>query len=29
MREDVQPGYTTHFRQMQADIRSIKERLGM
>ena len=29
MREDIQPGYTTHFRQMQADIRSIKDRLGM
>ena len=26
--EDL-PGYTTNFRQMQADIRSIKERLGM
>jgi hypothetical protein len=29
MREDIQPGYATNFRQMQADIRSIKERLGM
>jgi hypothetical protein len=26
--EDL-PGYATNFRQMQADIRSIKERLGM
>ena len=26
MREDIQPGYT---RQMQADVRAIKERLGM
>jgi len=29
MREDIQPGYATHFRQVQADIRAIKERLGM
>jgi hypothetical protein len=26
MREDIQPGYA---RQMQADVRAIKERLGM
>jgi hypothetical protein len=26
--EDL-PGYATNFRQMQADIRSIKDRLGM
>jgi len=29
MREDIQPGYGTSFRQMQADVRVIKERLGM
>jgi acylphosphatase/uncharacterized protein YjbJ (UPF0337 family) len=29
MREDIQPGYGMHFRQMQTDIRAIKERLGM
>lgn len=29
MREDIQPGYATHFRQIQSDIRAIKERLGM
>ena len=29
IREDIQPGYATNFRQMQTDIRSIKERLGM
>lgn len=29
MREDIQPGYATNFRQVQADIRAIKERLGM
>ena len=29
MREDIQPGYATQFRLVQADIRSIKERLGM
>jgi acylphosphatase len=29
MREDIQPGYATNFRQMQSDIRAIKERLGM
>jgi hypothetical protein len=29
MREDIQPGYGMHFRQVQADIRAIKERLGM
>ena len=29
MREDIQPGYATHFRQVQADVRAIKERLGM
>ena len=29
LREDLQPGYATHFRQVQADVRAIKERLGM
>ena len=29
LREDIQPGYATHFRQVQADVRAIKERLGM
>jgi len=29
IREDIQPGYATNFRQMQTDIRTIKERLGM
>jgi acylphosphatase len=29
IREDIQPGYAMNFRQMQTDIRAIKERLGM
>ena len=29
MREDIQPGYGMNFRQMQVDVRAIKERLGM
>jgi len=29
LREDIQPGYGTHFRRVQADVRAIKERLGM
>ena len=29
MREDIQPGYAAQFRVVQADIRAIKERLGM
>ena len=29
MREDIQPGYGMTFRQVQSDIRAIKERLGM
>ncbi|MDD1748998.1 MAG: acylphosphatase [Methanothrix sp.] len=29
LREDIQPGYGMNFRQMQADVRAIKERLGM
>jgi acylphosphatase len=29
LREDIQPGYGMHFRQVQSDVRTIKERLGM
>jgi len=29
LREDIQTGYSTNFRQMQADVKAIKERLGM
>lgn len=29
LREDVQPGFATQFSQMKADVRAIKERLGM
>jgi acylphosphatase len=29
LREDVQPGYGMNFRQVQADVRAIKERLSM
>jgi hypothetical protein len=29
LREDIQPGYSTNFRQVQADVKAIKERLGM
>ena len=29
IREDIQPGYAAQFRLVQADIRAIKERLGM
>jgi acylphosphatase len=29
LREDIQPGYANNFRQVQADVRAIKERLGM
>lgn len=29
MREDIQPGYSAHFRQVEADAKGIKERLGM
>ena len=29
LREDIQPGYATNFRQVQADVQAIKERLGM
>ncbi|VVB70076.1 Uncharacterised protein [uncultured archaeon] len=29
LREDIQPGYASNFRQIQADVRAIKDRLGM
>jgi acylphosphatase len=29
MREDIHPGYAMNFRQMQSDVKAIKERLGM
>ena len=29
LRDDIQPGYATNFRQLQSDVRAIKERLGM
>ncbi|MDD2835208.1 MAG: acylphosphatase [Methanothrix sp.] len=29
MREDIQPGYAMQFRQMQADVQVIKDRLGI
>jgi len=29
MREDIQPGYSMQFRQVQSDVRAIKDRLGM
>jgi c-di-GMP-related signal transduction protein len=29
MREDIQPGYGMTLRQVQSDVRAIKERLGM
>jgi hydrogenase maturation factor HypF (carbamoyltransferase family) len=29
LREDVQPGFGMQFRQMQSDVKAIKERLGM
>jgi hydrogenase maturation factor HypF (carbamoyltransferase family) len=29
LREDIQPGLAVQFRQVQADIRAIKDRLGM
>jgi acylphosphatase len=29
LREDIQPGYAMNFRQVQADVRAIKDRLGM
>ena len=29
LRDDIQPGYAMNFRQIQADVQAIKERLGM
>jgi hypothetical protein len=29
MREDIKPGYAMQFRQIQEDVRAIKDRLGM
>jgi hypothetical protein len=29
IREDIHPGYAMQFRQVQADVRAIKDRLGM
>ena len=29
LREDIQPGYAINFRQVQADVRTIKDQLGM
>jgi acylphosphatase len=29
LREDIQPGFAVQFRQIQADVKAIKERLGM
>jgi acylphosphatase len=29
LRDDIQPGYANNLRQVQADVRAIKERLGM
>ncbi len=29
LREDIQPGFATQFQRVQADVRAIKERLGM
>lgn len=29
LRDDIQPGYAMNFRQLQTDVRAIKERLGM
>ena len=29
LREDIQPGYATNFRQIKANVRAIKDRLGM
>lgn len=29
LREDIQPGYAVNFRQVQTDVRAIKDRLGM
>lgn len=29
LRDDIEPGYAMNFRQLQTDVRAIKERLGM
>jgi hypothetical protein len=29
LREDIQPGFAMQFRQVQSDVKAIKERLGM
>lgn len=29
LREDIQPEYDMNFRQLQSDVRAIKERLGL
>jgi len=29
LREDIQPGFAMQIQQIQADVRAIKERLGM
>ncbi len=29
LRDDIEPGYDMNFRQLQSDVRAIKERLGM
>ncbi|KUG15945.1 putative cell division-related [hydrocarbon metagenome] len=29
LRDDIQPGYADNLRQVQADVRAIKERLGI
>jgi hypothetical protein len=29
LREDIQPGYATNFRQVQTDVRAMKDRMGM
>lgn len=29
LRDDIEPGYAMNFRQLQSDVRAIKERLGM
>jgi acylphosphatase len=29
LREDIQPGFAVQFRQLQADMKSVKDRLGM
>jgi esterase/lipase len=29
LREDIQPGFAVQFRQLQADMKAVKDRLGM